>query len=91
MYTKIVQDVYNRCIQNVYEMRTTFQETFGYIFYTKLKGSKILYTKLQKFAKIYNIFCIQIFYIHFVYINSDLQKVYIKNYAYICIKNSYRI
>ena len=65
MYTKIVQDVYNRCIQNViqnvYKMCTTFQETFGYILYTKLKGSKILYTKLQKFAKMYDTFCIKYF------------------------------
>ena len=37
-------------------------------------------------------FCMQTFWIHFVYINSDLQKVYIlKIMNTICIQNSYRM
>ena len=35
-------------------------------------------------------FCIQTFYIHFVYINSDVHKVYIINIMYkICIQKPY--
>ena len=43
-------------------------------------------------VKIWNIFCIETFSIGFVYINSDLQKVYIIRTLYtICIQHSYRM
>ena len=37
LYTKIAQDVYNWCIQNVYKMYNIFQQTFVYILYTTSK------------------------------------------------------
>ena len=37
LYTKIVQDVYNWCIQNVYKIYTAFRQAFVYILYTKSK------------------------------------------------------
>ena len=71
-------------------MYTTFWQTFVYSLYTKLKElwQLILYTKcIQKFVEMWDTFCIQ-----FVYINSDLQKVYIIKIMYtICIQNSYRM
>ena len=56
----------------------------------------ILYTfciqNLEKFVDMWNTCCIQTFRIYFVYINSDLQKVYIINIMYtMCMQNSYRI
>ena len=49
-----------------------------------------MYAKcIQKFVEMWDTFCILPFCIHFVYINSDVQKVYIM-YT-ICIQNSYRM
>ena len=68
--------IYNWYIQNVHKMYPPFQQTFVYILYNKLKELwqlnfvYILYTKVCRNT-------LDTFYIHFVYINSDLQKVYI--------------
>ena len=32
LYTKVVQDVYNWCIQNVYKMYTTFRQTMHFVY-----------------------------------------------------------
>ena len=37
---------------------------------------------MQKFVEMWDTFWIHLVCIHFVYINSDLRKVYIKNYVY---------
>ena len=52
-----------------------------------------MYTKcIQKFVEMWDTFCIQTFCIHFVYLSSDLQNVYIINIMYtIYIQNSYKI
>ena len=87
--------MYTKCIQNVYKMYTTFRQTFVYIVYTKLKElwQLVLYTKcIQKFVKMWYTFCIQTVFIHFSYINSHLQKVYIIKIMYtIFTQNSYRM
>ena len=87
--------MYAKCIQNVYKMYTTFRQTFVYILYTKSKElcPLILYAKcIQKFVDMWYTFCIQIFWIHFVYISSDLHRVYIINIMIaICIQNSYKM
>ena len=57
-------------------MYPPFQQTFVYIFNNKLKEP----WQLNFVHKMYTKVCrntLDIFYIHFVYINSDLQKVYI--------------
>ena len=47
---------------------------------------------LEKFIDMWNSCCIQTFRIYFVYINSDLQKVYIINIMYtMCMQNSCKI
>ena len=71
-------------------MRPTFQQTFVYILFTKLNELWQLnfVSKMYiKIVKMWDTFCI-----HFVYISSDLQKVYIlKTMFTIWIQNSYRM
>ena len=67
------------CIQSLYKSLSKCGIHFVYKHFLN-----ILYTKcIQKFVEIWDTFCIQTFCIHFVYINSDLQKVYIMNIIYI--------
>ena len=60
-------------------MYITFQQTFVYILYTKLKELR----QLNFVSKMYKKVCPNVGYvlhticIHFVYISSDLKKVYI--------------
>ena len=87
LYTKIVQDEYNWCIQNVYKMYTKsigtlFQQAFVYILYTKSKELmpakcciQNVYNNLLKCGMGYILYTniLYTFYIiHFVY----LQNVY---------------
>ena len=74
-----METVYTFCIQklckmyttdlykmDIYKMYTTFQQTFVYILFTKLKElwQLIFYIKrLQKFLEMWDTFCIQFVYI----------------------------
>ena len=59
LYTKIVQDVCNWCIQNECKMSTTFRQTFVYILYTKSKEL----CQLNFVYKIYTKVCWNVGYI----------------------------
>ena len=51
LYTSCIQKLYKMYATDVYKMYTTFQQTFVYILYTKLKRQSsvyILYTKLKQ-------------------------------------------
>ena len=87
-------------IQKVYCISANFCMHFAYKIYTKVCWNVgcILYTKIlytfciEKFVKMWDTFCIQILCIHFAYINSDVQKVYITTTMYtICIQNLHRM
>ena len=93
------------CTQNVYTGLSKYGIHFVYkhfvyrsllkceIYFVYKHFVYVLYTKCtQKFVEIWDTFYIQTICIHFVYISSDLQKVYIINIMYtICIQNSYRM
>ena len=86
LYTKIVQDVCNWCIQNVYKMHTTFQQAFVSILYTKSKELcqlnfvYILYTKVCRnveyilYTNILYTFCMHQFW--------STESVHHKHYVY---------
>ena len=74
MYTTDVCKMYTRCIQNVSHISTNFSIHFVY----KIKRTMAVKIRIQNVYK-----SLSKCGIHFVYINSDLQKVYIlKNYVY---------
>ena len=99
LYTKIVQDVYNWCIQNVYKMYTTFRQAFVYILYTKSKELCQLNFVYKMYTKVcWNVgyilytFCIHQFWStksvhhkHYVYnlYTKFIQNVYTNN----CMQN----
>ena len=63
------------CVQNVYKSLSKCGKHFAY--------KHFVYKMYTKVCQIWDTFCI-----HFVYINFDLQKVYIINIIYtICIHN----
>ena len=88
--TRCLQLVYTKCIHDVYKLYPTFQQTFAYILYTKLKELlqlnfvyKMCIKVCQKVGYIFYTFCI-----HFLYTHSDLQKLHIIKIVYtICIQN----
>ena len=53
LYTKIVQDAYNWCIQNVCNMYPTYWLTFVYVLYTKLKELWQLNFVYKIYTKVY--------------------------------------
>ena len=73
MYTKCN----TKCIQNVYHISRNFSIHFVY----KIKRQQNFVYKITKVCQNVRYILYKIFYINFVYFNSDLQKVYIKNYA----------
>ena len=82
LYTKIVQDVCNWCVQNGCKIDTkciypTFRQIFVYNLYTKLKELWQL-NCIQNVSKSLSKCQIHLVTscLHFVYCNSDLQKVY---------------
>ena len=79
IYTADLYKMYTKCIPH-------FDKTFEYILYTKLNEPWEL-NFVQKLVKMWDAF-----WIHFVYINSDLQKMYIIKVMYaIYVQNSYRM
>ena len=92
MYTKCS---YTECIQNIYHISTNICIPFVYKIKRNMPAKFCIqkYTKcIQKFVEMWYTFCTQTFCTHFVYINSELQKVYLINIMYtICIQNSYRM
>ena len=92
MYTKCS---YTECIQNIYHISTDICIPFVYKIKRNMPAKFCIqkYTKcIQKFVEMWYTFCTQTFCTHFVYINSELQKVYLINIMYtICIQNSYRM
>ena len=77
-------------MEYIYKTYSTFQQTLVYILYTKLYEL----WQLNFVYKVYTKVCQSVeyilctFWVHFVYINSDLQKVYIINTVYtMCIQN----
>ena len=92
--TRCNQLMYTKNIQNLYKMYTTFQQTFAYILYTKLKEQ----WQLNFVYKIYTKICRNVGY--FLYTNIlcpycilfYIQKVHIiKIMSTVCIQNSCRI
>ena len=92
MYTKCS---YTECIQNIYHISTNICIPFVYKIKRNMPAKFCIqkYTKcIQKFVEMWYTFCTQTFCTHFVYINSELQKVYLINIMHtICIQNSYRM
>ena len=84
--TRCIQQMYTKCntkcIQNVYHISRNFWIHFVY----KIKRQQNFVYKITKVCQNVRYILYKIFYINFVHFNSDLQKVYIKNYAYICIQ-----
>ena len=91
--TRFIQLMYTKCIQNVYLISTSFCLHFVY----KIKRTMPTKLCIQNVYKSLSKHEIHFVYkhfvaIHFVYINSDLQKVYIIPIMYtICIQNLYRM
>ena len=86
LYTKIEQDVYNWCIQNVSNMNTIFRQTFVYIFYTKLKELsqlKFVYKMCTEVCRnVAYILYTDILYTFCIYQFWSTKSVLHKNYAY---------
>ena len=87
LYTKIAQDVYNWCIQNVYKMYNIFQQTFVYILYTtskKLHQRNIVY-------KMYTKVCWHVVYILYTKVCQNMGYILYTNILYtLCIQNVYK-
>ena len=94
----------NFCIHAIYKIKRTMPAKFCIQMFPKICRNvesilcTILYTFcIQKFVQMWDAFCIQTlciqtFCIHFVYINSDVQKVCLVNIMYtICIQISRRM
>ena len=79
MYTKCIPHFDKLLFNFVYKIKRTIAAKF--CSYTKC---------IQKFVEMWDTYFV---YKHFIYINSDLQKVYyiIKIMYAICIQNSYRM
>ena len=83
LYTKVEC---NWCIQNVYNMYTTFQQTFVYILYTKLEEP----WQLNSVYKVYVKVCWNVGYIFYTYLLYTFcihwfwstKSVHHKNYVY---------
>ena len=82
MYTTDVYKMYKKCIPHFDKHLYTFCILY------KIKKTMAPKFCIQKFVEMWDTFCI-----HFVYINSDLQKMYTIKIMYhtICIQNSYII
>ena len=52
-----------KCTQDIYKIYHTFRQTFVYILYTKY---------IQKFVKMWDIFCISASCLHFAYIKCKM-------------------
>ena len=67
--------MYTKCIPHIDKFFYTFsmQNRKNYARYAR---TNFVY---KMWVKMWGTFCIQTFCIHFVYLNSDLQKVYITN------------
>ena len=81
-------------MQDAYKVYPTFQQTFIYILYAKLKELWQLRFVYKMYTKVFQnmgyILCTSC--IHFGYINSDLQKVHIVKTMYtICVQNTYKM
>ena len=75
-------------------MYTTFQQTFVYILFTKLKELWQLIFYIKRLPKVSrNVgYILYTVCIHFAYINSDLQNLCIIKIMYsVCIHSSYRM
>ena len=79
--------MYIKCIQNVYHISKNFCIHFLYKIRRTI-AAKFCIKCIQKFVEMWDTFCIQTFYIYFVYISSDLQKVYIIK---LCMQFVYKI